>query len=65
MSNYYQSSNLSNKLILALSRATAIFHVQIKFKAATYCRSSSLIWISPSHWWTANWQISQPWVLNY
>jgi len=22
-------------------------------------------WVSPSRWWTANWQISQPWVWNY
>jgi len=60
-----QSSNISNKPICALSRAPAIFHVQIKFKAATHCRASLLIWISPSRWWITNWQISQPWVWNY
>jgi len=27
-----------------VSCAPADFHVQIKFKAATYCRSSSLMW---------------------
>jgi len=47
MSNY-QSSNLSNKSICAESYAPAIFHVQIKFKAATYCRSILLMWVSPS-----------------
>jgi len=47
-----------------LSRAHAIFHVQIKFKAATHCRASSLMWVSPSRWWTANWQDSQLWLWN-
>jgi len=64
MSNY-QSSNISDKPICAGSRAPANFHVQIKFKAATHCRASSLMWVSPSRWWTANWQISQPRVWNY
>jgi len=31
-----------------VSRAPAILHVQIKFKAATYCHKSSLRWISIS-----------------
>jgi len=57
-----QSSNISNKSICTLSRDPAIFHVQ---KAAKYCRASSLMWVSPSHWWTANWQIYQPWVWKY
>jgi len=48
-----------------MSRGLAIFHVQIKLKAATYCRASSFMWVSSSRWWTANWQISQPWVWNY
>jgi len=38
-----QSSNISNKSIWALSRAPAIFHVQIKFKVATYCHASLLM----------------------
>jgi len=61
----YQSSNISNKSIRAVSRAPVIFHVQIKFNAATHFRPSSLMRVSPSRWWTANWQISQPWVWNY
>jgi len=61
MSNY-QSSNLGNKSICAVSRTPENFHVQIKFKAEAYWRSSSLMLISPSRGWTANWQISQPWV---
>jgi len=63
MSN--QSSNISNKSICAVSRALAIFHVQIKFKVATHRCGSSLMWVSPSRWWTASWQISQSWVWNY
>jgi len=55
-----QSSNISNKSICAVSRAPAIFHVQIKFKAARYFCARSLIWVSPSRWWTANWQILSP-----
>jgi len=39
----YQLSNLSNKSLQALSCAPAILHVQIKFKAATYCHASSLM----------------------
>jgi len=42
-----QLSNVSNKPICALSHAPAIFPVQIKFKAATYCHASLLIWVSP------------------
>jgi len=60
-----QSSNIRDKSICVVSRAPAISHVQIKFKAATYCHASSLMWVSPSRWWAANWQISQPWVWNY
>jgi len=60
-----QSSNISNKSICALSRAPAIFHVQIKFKAAMYCLPSLLMWVSPSRWWITIWHISQPWVWNY
>jgi len=48
-----------------LSRAPEILHVQIKFKAATYCHARSLMWVFPSCWWIAYWQISQPWVWNY
>jgi len=48
-----------------MSRAPAILHVQMKFKAATHFRASSLMWVSPSRWWTVNWEISQPWVWNY
>jgi len=33
----YQSSNLSNKSICAVTRGLALLHVQIKLKAATYC----------------------------
>jgi len=58
-------SYISNKSICALSRAPAIFHVQVKFKVATYCHASLLMWVSPSRWWNTNWQISQPWVWNY
>jgi len=47
------SSNVSNKSICALSRAPAIFHVQIKFRAATHCRANALMWVSSSRWWTA------------
>jgi len=54
-----QLSNISNKSICALSHAAAIFHVQIKFSTATHGRASSLMWVSPSRWWAANWQISQ------
>jgi len=43
-----QSSNISYKFICALSHAPEIFHVQIKFKAATYCHASLLMWVSPS-----------------
>jgi len=60
-----QSSNISYKFICALSHAPEIFHVQIKFKAATYCHASLLMWVSPSRWWITNWQISQSWVLNH
>jgi len=35
---------------LCLSRPPAILHVQIKFKAVTYCHASSLIWVSSSRW---------------
>jgi len=48
---------------LCVSRAIEI-HVQMKFKAATCCHTSSLMWVSPSRWWITNWQISQPWVWN-
>jgi len=44
----YQPSNISNKSIHAMSRAPAILHVQMKFKAATHFRASSLMWVSPS-----------------
>jgi len=43
-----ESSHVSNKSICTLSHAPAIFHVQIKFTAATHCRASSLMWVSPS-----------------
>jgi len=59
------SLNISNKSICALSRAPGTFHVQIKFKATTYCHASLLIGVSPSRWWFTNWQISQPLVWNY
>jgi len=60
-----QSSNVSNKPICALSHAPANFLVQVKFRATTHCRASSLMWVSTSHWWTAHWQITQHWVWNY
>jgi len=41
-----------------VSRASAILHVQIKFKAAMYCHASSMMWVYPSRWWIANWQTS-------
>jgi len=50
-----QSSNINNKSSCALSRAPAIFHVQIKFKAATYFHARLLMWVSPSRWWITNW----------
>jgi len=50
-----QSSNISDKSICALSRAPEIFHVQINFKAATYCNASLLMWVSPSCWWITSW----------
>jgi len=37
------SSDISTKSICALSSAPVIFHVQIKFKAATYCYPGSLM----------------------
>ena len=57
-----QSSIVSNKSICALNRAPAIFHVQFKFKAATYCHASLSMWVSPSRWWITNWQVPQIWV---
>jgi len=60
-----QSSNISNKPNCALSRGPTVFHVQIKFKVASFCHASLLMSVSPSHWWILNWRISQPWVWNY
>jgi len=42
-----------------LHRYATVLHVQVRFKAATYSRASSLIHAVPFRWWIAIWQISQ------
>ena len=57
--------SVTNQFMREWRSCNSSSRLQIKFNAATYCRASSLMLVSPSLWWIANWQISYPRVWNY